>query len=237
MAKKGGTYHTKRLAIPKAIPIGEKKTKRFLLTTAPGPHQRLQSIPLAVLLRDILHVSKTASESRKILSAKEVLVDGKVRMDGKFPVGMMDSITFPKTGESYRIIVNRKGQLVPVQTKSASLKIGKVVHKHTVRGGKTNITLHDGRNILVDNNVRVGDSVLISVPAQKVEKLLKFEQGAKCLITKGKHAGTIATLEEILVGKEGGRHEARMKGTPDFVTIAKYLFVVDDSYEGAEKGA
>ncbi|MFA5077255.1 MAG: 30S ribosomal protein S4e [Candidatus Micrarchaeia archaeon] len=232
MAKKGRTYHTKRIAITKAIPVSDKKANTFMISTDPGPHPRSKAIPLGVLLREVLGVTRTASESRKVLNSKSVLVDGKPRREPKFPVGLMDVVSFPKVNRSYRIVVNRKSQLVPLEIKHSSSKIGKVVNKHTVRGGKTTITLHDGRNILADNNVRVGDSAVISVPDQKVAKVLKFEPGAKCLVTEGAHAGVVAKLEEV-IKREGSWTEARLKGAEEFVTVAKYLFVVDDSFEGA----
>lgn len=235
MAKKGGTYHTKRLAIPKAIPLSDKKKTKFMMSTAPGPHRKEMAIPLGVLIRDILKFTRTASETRKVLNGKQAFVDGKMRRDERLPIGLMDTVSFPKADKTYRIAVNRKGQLVPVeiQTKDASKKIAKVINKHTVKGGKTNITLHDGRNILADNSVRVGDSVIISVPQQKIEKVLKLESGAKCLITEGKHAGTVAKLENIIPRQQGAWPEAKLKGAEEFITVARYLLVVDDSYEGA----
>ncbi len=236
MAKKGRTYHTKRLAIPKAIPVSDKKEKKFMMSTAPGPAPKQMAIPLGVLIRDVLGFTTSASENRKVLNAKEVMIDGMARRDERFPVGLMDSITFTK-GKSYRITVNKKGQLIPVETKHANVKIGKVVGKHTVKGGKINLTLHDGRNILADNNVKVGDSVIISLPDQKISKVLKFQDGARCLITEGKHAGTVAKLESIIGRKEGNWPEAKLKGDEEFITVAKYLFVIDDNYEGAEHKA
>ncbi|MDD5337259.1 MAG: 30S ribosomal protein S4e [Candidatus ainarchaeum sp.] len=231
MAKKGRTYHTKRIAISKAIPVSDKKAHTFMVGTNPGPHPKSMAIPLGVLLREVLGVTMTAAENRKVLNSRSVLVDGKARREPKFPVGLMDIVSFPKVNKSYRIIVNKKSQLIPLEIKHSSVKIGKVVGKHTVRGGKLTITLHDGRNIIADNNVRVGDSVIISVPDQKITKMLKFEPGARCLVMEGPHAGIIANLGE-LIKREGSPQEAKLKGAEEFVTVAKYLFVVDESYEG-----
>ncbi len=232
MAKKGGTYHTKRIAIPKVIPLSDKKKTKFMMTTAPGPHPKQKAIPLGVLIRDILRITGTAAETRKVLNSKQVLVDGKTRRDERLPVGLMDAVSFLKADKAYRLVVNRKAQLVPVEAKNATSKIAKIIRKHTVKGGKINITLHDGRNLLADNNLRVGDSIVISLPEQKLGKVLKLQEGAKCLITDGKHAGTIATLDRI-IEREGDWPEAKLKGEEEFITLAKYLFVIDDSYEGA----
>lgn len=233
MAKKGRSYHTKRLAIAKAIPISDKKEYTFMMTTAPGTHAKAKAIPLGVLIRDVLRITKSAAENKKILNAKQVLVDGTARRDERFPIGLMDSVSFPKGGKFYRMAINKKGQVVPVESKPSNTKIGKVVKKHTVKGGKITITLHDGRNIIADNNIKVGDSVIISTPEQKIAKVLKFEKGAKCLITEGKHAGSVANLESIIERAEGNWPEAKLKGTEEFITVAKYLMVVDNTYEGA----
>ncbi len=110
----------------------------------------------------------------------------------------------------------------------------KVVGKNTIKKGKIMIRLHDGRVMLADNNIKVGDSLILSIPEFKIEKVLKLEKSAKCLIVEGKHAGTIATLEEIIERKGSMGAEAKLSGPEgEFITVAKYLFVVDDSIKGA----
>lgn len=233
MAGKGGMRHTKRLATPKAIALTNKKESKFIVNTTAGPHKKKQSIPLGVFIRDILKLAGNANEVKKILNTKQVFVDGKLRMDKKFPVGLMDVVSLPKANKIYRIIINKKMQLIPVEARESDKKIAKIVKKHVVKGGKINLTLHDGKNIIADNNVHVGDSVIISVPAQKILKVLKLEPGVACLITEGKHAGTVATFESIIERHAGAMQEAKLKHNENFITVAKYLMVVDSSYEGA----
>ncbi len=232
MAKKGGTHHTKRLAIPKVIPVSNKKETKFMITSSPGPHSKSEAIPIRVLLREVLGVAKSASEAKKLLKTRKVLIDGKARTDEAFPVGLMDVVFLKGGDKTYRIVVNRKGKLVPVETKEASKKIAKVIGKRTVAGGKFMAVLHDGRNISIDNNVKVGDSLVISLPEQKVQEVLKFQKGVRCLVTEGKHSGEIAVLEE-LVAREKSDTEAKLKNHEEFITVAKYLMVIDNSYEGA----
>jgi small subunit ribosomal protein S4e len=232
MAKKGGTRHTKRIAVPKHIPLSNKKEKMFLMTAHPGPHGKNMSYSLGVLMRDVLGITKTAAEARMVIREGGVLVDGKARREIKFPVGLMDSVSIPKAGLLYRMVVDKKGRLKPADSTNGKSKICKVVGKRTDKGGKLKITLHDGRNMPSDNNIKVGDSVIISVPEQKLSKVLKLEAGAKCLVTEGKHAGTVAALESLIERKDSWT-EAKLKGDVEFITVAKYLFVIDGSYEGA----
>jgi len=234
MSKQGGTKHVKRIAAAKAIPLTDKKASKFMLRPFPGPHPRKLSMPLGVLLRDLLKVAETAREIKKILSAKLIEVDGKARTEEKFPVGLMDVISMPKAGKYFRMVVDWKGRIVPVEItkEGAGAKILKVTGKHTIPGGKLNATFHDGRNLVVDNNIKVGDSVVVALPKASLKGHLKMHAGARCLVREGKHAGNIVTLKEIIMRKGGKPNEALVKGEQgEFITVAKYLFVVDDGFK------
>ena len=234
MAKKGRTRHLKRIAIPKSIPLTTKKRSTWLIMPNPGPHTADLSMPLAVFLRDILQIAKSSREVKSILNNRLVKVDGKIRTEPKFPVGFMDAISLEKSDKYYTLSIDHKGRLAvqEITKQEANKKIVKVIKKHTIKKGKINLTFHDGRNMIADNNVRVGDSVLLSLPEAKLKSLIKLEVGSKCLITEGKHSGTIATLKEIIQRKEGKENEAKLQSKDgEFTTVAKYLFAVDDSFK------
>ena len=236
MAKRGGKKHVKRMAAPKAIPIHDKKETVWLVGTSPGPHANKHSIPLTVLLRDILKVAKTSREAKRILANRMVEVDRRVRTSEKFPVGLMDVVSIPKSGKHYRILVDHKGKLLPVEIgeKDSSKKLVKVIKKHTIKGGKLNITFHDGKNLLADNHMKVGDTALVSLPNTKIEQHIKRDTGIQCLIMEGKHAGNLVKLKEIIQRKGGKPSEALVedKAGKEFVTVANYLFVVGQNLEG-----
>jgi small subunit ribosomal protein S4e len=235
MAKRGGTKHLKRLAAPKSIPVTDKKERKWMIRHSPGPHPKKHSIPLGVFVRDILKVAPTLREVRQILNGRMLLVDGKVRVDEKFPIGLMDVVSFPKADKYYRIMVDKKARLIPLEIKKdeASMKILRVVGKHTIPGGKLNYALHDGRNLLGDNHVKVGDSVIVSLPEAKMKTHLKRDKGSRCLIMEGKHAGSVVKLKEIIERRGGKPNEALVIGkSEEFITVAKYLFVVDEGFSG-----
>lgn len=232
MAKLGGTKHLKRIAAPKAVPVTDRKATTWMINTAPGPHPKKHAIPLTVLLRDLIGVVKDAREAGRALSRRLVMVDGKARTDAKFPVGLMDVVSF--AGKSYRIVVDWKGRLVPIEITSerASSKILKVVGKRTVQGGKICLSFHDGRNMAADNNVKVGDSIIVSLPKASMVKHLKSEKGARCLVSEGKHAGKIVKLKEIIQRKGSKPSEALVESDGgEFITVAKYLVVVDEAFQ------
>jgi len=234
MAKKGRTKHLKRIAAPKAVPLRDRKKRQWMTNPSPGPHPKKHAIPLGVLLRDIIKIADTLREIRMLLSRRLVEVDGRVRTDEKFPVGLMDVVSMPKGGKYYRLIVDWKGRLLPMEIskEAAATKIVKVVAKRTIKGGKISLNFHDGRNMVSDNNVKVGDSVVVSLPKAQMKVHLKSHKGARCLVSEGKHAGSIVQLKEIIIRKGSKPSEALVQsdGT-EFITVAKYLFVIDDDFK------
>ncbi|MDD2655340.1 MAG: S4 domain-containing protein [Candidatus ainarchaeum sp.] len=231
MAKRGRGNHMKRLAAPKAVPIHNKKAHTWMARAKPGPHSTRMAIPLSVLLRDILGLADTLFEVKKVLNARRVLVDGVARTEPSYPIGLMDVITIPDMKLHYTITIAR-GKLEPkkIDEKDTLHKMLKVVGKRTTPGGKVNVLFHDGRNLLGDSHMRVGDTVLLTLKGSKVEKLLKRGIGSKCLVVSGKHAGIEAKIEKFFEGKEGRPTEVLVK-TPEgeVRTLLDYLFVVGDA--------
>ncbi|VVC01265.1 30S ribosomal protein S4e [uncultured archaeon] len=145
----------------------------------------------------------------------------------------MDLVEIPKVGKTWRIQIGPDGKLAAKEVSAAAAghKLVKVVGKHTIRGGKVQVALHDGRTLLADNAVKVGSTLQVSVPAFKINKALPLESGVRCLITSGKHAGEMATLEKIIERVGSMDSEASLKsGNESFVTVTKYLFVVDNEF-------
>ncbi len=191
--------HVKRLSAPKHYGI-KRKTKKFVVAPRPGPHPKDACIPLGVLIRDFLGYAENMREAKKIIKAGKVLVDGRPVKDHKFPVGFMDTITFEGLDEAYRIgFKSSKLYPVPIPKKEAADKVLSIKNKHVTKKGMIQVTLHDGRNIVMKEcKYRVGDSLHIKVPEQKVVKHLPLEEGASVMVVKGKHAGVSGTLKEII---------------------------------------
>lgn len=231
MAKRGRSNHMKRLAAPKALPIHDRKARTWVARQRPGPHGTRHSIPLSVLLRDVLGLSDTLFEAKKILNARRVLVDGKARTEPRFPVGLMDIVSIPDAGLHYRITVSRS-RLSPqkIEEKDSHEKLLKVVGKHTAPKGRVNILFHDGKNMAGDPHIKVGDSVLFNLKDRKMSRLLKRAIGAKCLVVSGKHAGTEGTIEEFFESKEGRPTEALVKAKGGEIrTLSDYLLITGES--------
>ena len=193
--------HVKRLAAPPTRHL-ERKKHKWAIRAAPGPHPFRRSVPLGAVIRDQLHLCDTLAEARRIIGSRKVLVDGRHPRDYKFPVGVMDVVSFPELKENYRMLLDTHGRLKLVRLKAGeeAWKLVRIENKTTVRGGKTQLNLHDGRNILLDSDqYKTGDVLKISIPDQKIIESYPFQPGSVALMLGGAHAGTTARIKEVEV--------------------------------------
>ena len=185
----------KRLASPKWWPI-ERKIKKFTVPPR-GPHKKSLSLPLQVLLRDVLKLTETGKESRNVIRKGEILIDGRKIKDSKFGVGVFDLIEIPSLKRSWRIIPKNGLSLIEIPDSEKRLKICKIVDKKTLKGKKDQLNLNDGRNILTNEKYSTQDSLLIELPEQKIVDHIKFEKGSTVMVLEGKNAGKISKIKEI----------------------------------------
>ena len=230
MAMIGGSPHLKRLAAPKFAHVARKEFV-WLAKPMPGTHSAGESVALVTLVRDVLHIADNSREAKKIIRSGDVLVDGRAVKRERFPVGLMDVVSMPKMGKHYRVTVDghERAKLVEIPEQKAKFKLCKVERKGQLRGNRTQVGLHDGRNIIGGNELKIGDTVKLGMPGQKILEAMKLQPDAKCLITKGKHAGQIANVSKIHPRTSRRAAEVTMKGNGgEFITVKKYLFVVGD---------
>jgi small subunit ribosomal protein S4e len=197
----GGTRHLKRLAAAPCLKIKRKEFK-WIVKPSPGPHPKNLCIPLAVLIRDYLGFARNMREVKYILNNRYVKVDGKVRRDPKFPVGLFDIVSFDKIEKAYRIVIDNHERLYPVEIPyGENIKVGKIINKKLVKGGKIQLTTNDGRNFLLDStDLKPHDSIVYEVPSQKIIKGIKMKEGNLVYILFGAFAGKIGKILEIHPG-------------------------------------
>ncbi len=190
--------YLKRYVMPVFWPVKRKENK-WVAKPRAGPHPIASSIPLHIIVRDMLHLSENISETRKVIKSGQIVVDKRKRKDPKYPVGLMDVIEIPAIGKAYRMVPDEKSMhLEEIKQEETSKKLCKIKSKKMAKGGKIQLGLHDGRTILTDkNDYKVGDSILISLPDQKIVKHFKFEKGAKSTIIAGKNKGKTGTIKDI----------------------------------------
>jgi len=222
------TFRLKRRAAPRAWTIPRKGTK-WVKRTGPGPHAQDQSIPLLLVLRDIRHMVESAREARILLRTGAVRVDGKVAKDLERGLGLMDTLSFAAPLDAhFRVVKNGRGKLVLVAIPSAeaTVKIGRVRFKHAVRKGQVEVTLHDGRNLLVPSTsaYHVGDSLKLEVPSQKVVDHIPLAAGVLAYVAGGSHVGELARVERVEVRNSSQPNLVHFK--EGFSTVKEYVFVV-----------
>jgi small subunit ribosomal protein S4e len=201
MPRIAGSKKLKRQMAPMFWGI-TRKSPRFVTTVRPGPHSKNFSIPSAVFLRDTLKIVTSAREAEYAIYNGKVLVDGVKRKSVHHGIGLMDVVELAGVSDIYRLVPKQGHLLEPIKIKSSekTVKLVKVTSKTTIRKGKTQLGFHDGRSLISDTKVNVGDSCLLQVPEQKINEVLPLEKGSKVLVTKGVNAGQLADVKEI---KEG----------------------------------
>ena len=228
MANMGSRKHLKRFKSPKTWPIHQKENK-WTVKPAAGPHAIKGSLPLMIVVRDILGIADNSREAKTIINSGEVLVDGRVRKDYKFPVGFMDVIQIPKNNGVYRILSDSKGRLLlhEIKEENSEFKLCKVEKISLVKGGKIQLGLHDGRNVLTEETLTVGDVVKLQVPDQEILESIAFEEGNVGLVTGGKHTGEIGTIKEINITKSSMSNTVVIETKDNtFLTLKDYVFVI-----------
>lgn len=229
MAKMGSRKHLKTFKAPKSWPIHPKE-HTWTVKPQAGPHSIDGSLSLMIIIRDILALGDNSREAKRIINSGNVLIDGRARKDYKFPVGFMDIISIPKTEESYRVLLDNKGRLTLKPVDENNFKLSKIVDKTTVKGGKTQLNLHDGRNVLVDEDYKVGDVVKLSIPEQDIIEKYPLQEGAIVLVTGGKHTGELGNVKEIIINESSKPNTVviETESKDQFLTLKDYVFVVGE---------
>ena len=159
--------HIKRLMMPRSWPL-PRKTTVWVQKPDPCGHSIEKCMPMGMILRDILGVAHNRREAKKILQSRKIMVDGRIETAIGRGVGLMDVLT---VGENnFRCVLDTNGKLRyrPISSKQASSKLCRVMGKTTISGGKTQLHLHDGRNLVFDSNpeYKSGDSLVLSLTDQ-----------------------------------------------------------------------
>lgn len=216
--------HMKRLTMPRSWPL-PRKSSVWIQKPNPCGHPLDLCMPMGVILRDVLGVAQNRREAKKILHSKLVKVDGAIETDIGRGVGLMDVLTVGDV--SYKCVLDTNGKLRyrTIPAKEALTKICRVMGKTTIKGAKTQVHLHDGRNLLFNENpeYKTGDSLVISLPDQEVKSYHKFEEGSIAYLTGGNHIGELATVRGQDIKRSSKANEVQFD---DFGTISDYVFII-----------
>jgi len=213
--------HLKRLSMPKSWPIKRKGIK-FVIKSKPGPHSLDTSIPLGIVLRDILRYCNTMREAKFILNNKIILVDGRRRKDYRFPVGLFDIIRIADIEGAFRVVFDEKGGIKLISDKPLDVKLCKIVGKNKIKG-KMQLKFSDGKTLILDKEgYNVGDSLFVNLPKMDVKEHIKFEKGALIYLTGGKHIGETGRIDDVVADNIIYKNDKNVL----VATLKKYAFPV-----------
>ncbi len=242
MTKLGKKQHQKRLSAPTSWPVARKGSK-WIPKILPGGHNKEYGMPLLILLRDVLKVAASRKEVKYVLEQRFISVDGKVRSKENLPVGHMDVVYISSMDKAYRIQLHTSHKLIAkeISGDAVGYKICKVTGKRNIRGGNTQVSLYDGRNILLEKGDKMIDeirplgSIKITLPDQEIKEILPLEEGARAMVTEGRHQGRIGKILEITTRYGAKASEVILEdeeGDNDrFTTALDYIYIISSDLE------
>lgn len=238
MGKLGGSKHLKSLVAPEFWPIPVKE-RFWTVKPSPGPHPIEMSLPLAVLIRDMMKYATTLREARKVIAKGYIEVDGKIRKDYKYPVGLFDVIRLVPANKYYRAVPDNTHfiKLVEIGEDEAKLKPLRIENKTTVKGGHIQLNLSDGSNILVrvnDPRNPVEDiyetlgTVLVEIPSRRILQYIPLKEGNYAVISGGSNIGKHGKIVSISRGIKRYRSIITLKGGDGSLiqTSLDYAYVI-----------
>lgn len=232
MAKKGRPTKQKRLSVS---PVRHLSRKEFTWTVnqKPGAHSTNTSVPLGFVVRDMLKIAHTMRETKQILNQGMVHVDGTMRKDPRFAVGLFDTVTVPSIKKNYRLALDQKGRLIVNEASDAMAgqKPVKVVNKTWTKGKQLLVQTHDGRTLRnPKGEIFVGDSLVMSMDGTTLKQHLPLHKGAQVLITGGSHVGEVAVVASVVEGTMKRRKLVDLtEGNEKFQTTAHNVMPIDNA--------
>lgn len=218
--------HMKRLAAPRTWPL-KRKASVFITKQSAGAHPVDESMAAVTVLRDMIGACDTAREAKRIIGNRELFVDGKAVKNPKAPVGFMDVVSVPKMNLTYRMLLTDKGKLtlVPIDESEAGWELCRIEDKTVVKGGRIQLNLSGGRNILLDrNDYKCGDTLKVSFDGQQILDHYPMAENATVFIKEGSHTGLVKTVKSLYVIK--GSSSNIVVFTDGTETVVRNCFVV-----------
>jgi small subunit ribosomal protein S4e len=153
---------------------------------------------------------------------------------------MFDILAFTEREEYYRVFPETGGRLAltEIDADAANSRLGKIVSKGHVTGGATQLTLHDGENVRIDEEsveYDTKDSLVVDNETNEIVAHFPYEEGALVTAVDGSHSGDIGRIEEIRVTAGSGDNTVTVTTDDDaFETIEEYVVVIDDQFVDSE---
>jgi small subunit ribosomal protein S4e len=193
--------HTNRKNMGNFWPVPRKGSKYVAVAS----HNKKSSVPLVVVMRDILKLVKNKKELQKAINEKKIQVNGKEIREVNYPVGLFDVVI--AGDKKFRSNLSSNKKMIFEETKDAKNKTVRIIGKKILGKNKIQFNLMDGRNILTNEKANVGDSAIVGFDG-KIEKIVKMAKGEIGFVIEGKHAGHKGKIDNIV--ERGGKSLAQI---------------------------
>ncbi|MFA7707648.1 MAG: hypothetical protein WCX73_01750 [Candidatus Pacearchaeota archaeon] len=187
-------------------PIPKKGTKYLAVAS----YNKDESIPLIVVLRDILKIVTNKKELKGLINEKKIQINHKEIKDTNFPVCLFDVINLVEIKKNYLAVFSEKKKMIfkEVSEKDSETKVFKVLNKKILPEKKIQFNLMHGKNIISKEKVNTGDSILLNLKNNSIIKIIPMEKGKNAFIMKGKHMGKSGKIENTM--QRGGKTIAKI---------------------------
>ncbi|MBT4135762.1 hypothetical protein HOD75_04490 [archaeon] len=217
--------YLKRSNIPKFWPVHRKGTKYLSLVK----HDKKTSIPLVVAMREILGLVGTKKELKTLINEKQILINQKKVKETNYPLNLFDVLTLVNLKKNYRVFLSEHKKMIfkEISGKDAETRLFKIKGRKILSKNKVQLNLMQGMNILSEEKGKSGDSVLLDLKKRKIMKIIPMEKGKTALVIKGKHAGIVEKIDEIV--ERGGKRIAVMRHEGEKVNVWTKNIVVSEN--------
>jgi len=198
--------HVNRQNIGKFWAVPRKGTKYLTVAS----HEKTDSIPLVVILRDVLKIIKNKRELKRLINEKQIQINYKKIRAVNYPVSLFDVINLIPAKKNYKALLSKHKKMIfeEISDKDSETKIFKITNKKILAKGKIQFNLMHGKNIITKEKAKIGDSILLSLKDNKIIKIIPMEKGKRAFVIKGKHAGHVGKIEDIV--ERGGKNIAKI---------------------------
>ena len=172
---------------------------RFVTRSHPSASREF-SVPLNLLLKNVLGEAKTTREVKYYLNNNIVKLNGVKVNDPKTGVILMSLLSINE--KNYRVVFSKTGKLVIEEVKDKSnLRSLKVKSLTYLKGGNLQINLYFGENILIlkdkvknfIEHVKIDDTIVVE--NNKIIGYVKLDKGSNSFIFGGKNRGLHGVID------------------------------------------
>ena len=183
-------------------------------------------MPLVVVMRDVLKFVQNKKELKRILNEKGISINHKEIRETNYPIALFDVLSFANKNYKAMLSEHRKMIFEEITAKQAETKVYKVMSRKLLSKNKSQLNLMQGKNILTEDKIKTGDSVVLSLKDNKIIKTLPMEKGQVGFALKGKHMGSFGKIIDIM--DRGGKSIAKIESGKEKINVwTKNIIIIE----------